>query len=116
MFPAVFQNARNAVDYFRHEIRVIPVHRRCGIDSKVEDVVEIFLHFTDILGISLHEDDPVIHGALYVALLTSMKIVKNYVMVTQADVSKAKREIGFSAKINLDKGLRLLYSSMVSSE
>ena len=42
--------------------------------------------------------------------------VKNYVMVTQADVSKAKREIGFSAKVSLDKGLSLLYSSMASKE
>ena len=42
--------------------------------------------------------------------------VKNYVMVTQADVSKAKKEIGFSAKINLDRGLNLLYSSIASKE
>ncbi len=42
--------------------------------------------------------------------------VKNYVMVTQADVSKAKREIGFSAKVGLDKGLSLLYSSMASKK
>ena len=42
--------------------------------------------------------------------------VKNYVMVTQADVSKAKREIGFSAKVSLDKGLSLLYSGLASKE
>ena len=42
--------------------------------------------------------------------------VKNYVMVTQADASRAKKEIGFSAKINLDKGLSLLYSSIASNE
>ena len=42
--------------------------------------------------------------------------VKNYVMVTQADVSKAKREIGFSAKVSIDKGLNLLYSSISSKE
>ena len=42
--------------------------------------------------------------------------VKNYVMVTQADVSKAKREIGFSAKVDIDKGLSLLYSSISSKE
>ena len=42
--------------------------------------------------------------------------VKNYVMVTQADTSKAKREIGFSARVALDKGLKLLYSSIASKE
>ncbi len=42
--------------------------------------------------------------------------VKNYVMVTQADTSKAKREIGFSAKVSIDKGLNLLYSSISSKE
>ena len=42
--------------------------------------------------------------------------VKNYVMVTQADVSKAKKEIGFSAKVSIDKGLNLLYSSISSKE
>ena len=42
--------------------------------------------------------------------------VKNYVMVTQADTYKAKKELGFSAKINLDKGIKLLYSSMASRE
>ena len=42
--------------------------------------------------------------------------VKNYVMVTQADISKAKQEIGFSAKVSLDKGLDLLYSSISSKE
>ena len=42
--------------------------------------------------------------------------VKNYVMVTQADTSKAKREIGFSARVSLDRGLKLLYSSIASKE
>ena len=42
--------------------------------------------------------------------------VKNYVMVTQADTSKSKKELGFSAKINLDMGMKLLYSSMASKE
>ena len=42
--------------------------------------------------------------------------VKNYVMVTQADPSKAKREIGFSARVTLDKGLKLIYSSIASKE
>ena len=42
--------------------------------------------------------------------------VKNYVIVTQADTSKAKMEIGFSARVSLDKGLKLLYSSIASNE
>ena len=42
--------------------------------------------------------------------------VKNYVMVTQADTSKAKKEIGFSAKVSIDNGLNLLYSSISSKE
>ena len=42
--------------------------------------------------------------------------VKNYVMVTQADTSKSKKELGFSAKINLDMGMKLLYSTMTSEE
>jgi UDP-glucose 4-epimerase len=40
--------------------------------------------------------------------------VKNYVMTTLADPSKAKREIGFEAKVSLDKGMSLLYSSISS--
>ncbi|MCL6002416.1 MAG: NAD-dependent epimerase/dehydratase family protein [Thermoplasmatales archaeon] len=42
--------------------------------------------------------------------------VKNYVMTTLADPSKAKKEIGFEAKVNLDKGINLLYSSISSKE
>ena len=42
--------------------------------------------------------------------------VKNYVTTTLAETSKAKEEIGFSAKVNLDKGINLLYSSIVSKE
>ena len=42
--------------------------------------------------------------------------VKNYVMTTLAETSKAKKEIGFSAKINLDKGINLLYSNILSKE
>ena len=40
--------------------------------------------------------------------------VKNYVMTTLADPSKAKKEIGFDAKVNLDEGISLLYSSISS--
>jgi UDP-glucose 4-epimerase len=42
--------------------------------------------------------------------------VKNYVMTTLADPSKAKKEIGFEAKVGLDKGINLLYSSISSKE
>ncbi len=42
--------------------------------------------------------------------------VKNYVMTTLADPSKAKKEIGFEAKVGLDKGISLLYSSISSKE
>jgi UDP-glucose 4-epimerase len=42
--------------------------------------------------------------------------VKNYVMTTLADPSKAKKEIGFEAKVNLDKGISLLYSSILPKE
>ena len=42
--------------------------------------------------------------------------VKNYVMTTLADPSKAKKEIGFEAKVSLDKGISLLYSSISSKE
>jgi UDP-glucose 4-epimerase len=42
--------------------------------------------------------------------------VKNYVMTTLADTSKAKKEIGFSAKVGLDEGIGLLYSSISSKE
>ena len=42
--------------------------------------------------------------------------VKNYVMTTLADPSKAKREIGFEAKVSLDKGIGMLYSSISSKE
>ncbi len=42
--------------------------------------------------------------------------VKNYVMTTLADTSKAKRDIGFSASVTLDKGIGLLYSSILSKE
>ncbi len=40
--------------------------------------------------------------------------VKNYVMTTLADTSKARKEIGFSAKISLDEGMRKLYSSITA--
>ena len=36
--------------------------------------------------------------------------ISNYVMHTQADTSKARRELGFSAKYNLDDGLKLMVS------
>jgi UDP-glucose 4-epimerase len=36
--------------------------------------------------------------------------VKNYVMHTLADTSKAKRELGFEAKYTLDDGLKLMLS------
>jgi UDP-glucose 4-epimerase len=36
--------------------------------------------------------------------------VSNYVMHTQADTSKAERELGFKAKYSLDEGIRLTLS------
>ena len=41
--------------------------------------------------------------------------VKNYVMSTLADISKAKKELGFSAKVNIVKGINLLHSSLIAS-
>jgi UDP-glucose 4-epimerase len=34
--------------------------------------------------------------------------IKNYVMHTLADTSKAEKELGFKAKVDLDKGIELL--------
>ena len=40
--------------------------------------------------------------------------VKNYVMTTLADTTKSKKEIGFDAKVSLDEGISLLFSSIPS--
>ena len=40
--------------------------------------------------------------------------VKNYVMTTLADTTKAKEEIGFAARVSLDEGIRLLFSGLHS--
>ena len=40
--------------------------------------------------------------------------VKNYVMTTLADTTKAKNEINFEAKVSMDEGIRLLFASISS--
>jgi UDP-glucose 4-epimerase len=39
--------------------------------------------------------------------------LKNYVMTTLADTTKSKKEIGFDARISLDEGIRLVFSSIL---
>ena len=95
----------------------------------VSDVVDALLRASAIRGFGVYNAGTGKNYSLNEAVeklqkITGRKIkpkhikmpVKNYVMVTQADTSKAKKELGFSAKINLDKGIKLLYSSMASRE
>lgn len=95
----------------------------------VSDVVDALLRASAIKGFGVYNAGTGKNYSLNEAVeklqkITGRKIkpkyikmpVKNYVMVTQADTSKAKKELGFSAKINLDKGIKLLYSSMASKE
>ena len=95
----------------------------------VSDVVDALLRASSIKGFGVYNAGTGKNYSLNEAVeklqkITGRKIkpkyikmpVKNYVMVTQADTSKAKKELGFSAKINLDKGIELLYSSMPSKE
>ena len=95
----------------------------------VSDVVDALLRASAIKGFGVYNAGTGKNYSLNEAVeklqkITGRKIkpkyikmpVKNYVMVTQADTSKAKKELGFSAKINLDKGTKLLYLSMASRE
>jgi UDP-glucose 4-epimerase len=36
--------------------------------------------------------------------------IKNYVMHTLADVEKAKKELGFEAKVPVEKGIEIIYN------
>ena len=95
----------------------------------VSDVVDALLRASETKGFGVYNAGTGKNYSLNEAVeklqrITGRKIkpkyikmpVKNYVMVTQADTSKSKKELGFSAKINLDMGMKLLYSSMASKE
>ena len=95
----------------------------------VSDVVDALLRATEVKGFEVYNVGTGRNYSLNEAVAKLHKItgkniepkyvkmpVKNYVMTTLADTLKTKKEIGFSARINLDKGIDLLYSSIRSKE
>lgn len=95
----------------------------------VSDVVDALLRATEVRGFEVYNVGTGKNYSLNEAVAKLQNImgenikpkyvkmpVKNYVMTTLADPSKAKKEIGFRAKVSLDKGISLLYSSISSKE
>ena len=93
----------------------------------VSDVVNALLRASTIKGFGIYNVGTGKNYSLNEAIsklqtITEKKIapkyiempVKNYVMTTLADTTKSKREIGFDAKISLDEGISLLFSSVLS--
>lgn len=93
----------------------------------VSDVVNALLRASTIEGFGIYNVGTGKNYSLNEAIsklqtITEKKIapkyiempVKNYVMTTLADTTKSKREIGFDAKISLDEGISLLFSSVLS--
>lgn len=93
----------------------------------VSDVVNALLRASTIKGFGIYNVGTGKNYSLNEAIsklqtITGKKIapkyiempVKNYVMTTLADTTKSKKEIGFDAKVSLDEGISLLFSSIPS--
>ena len=93
----------------------------------VSDVVNALLRASTIKGYGIYNVGTGKNYSLNEAIsklqtITGKKItpkyiempVKNYVMTTLADTTKSKKEIGFDAKVSLDEGISLLFSSIPS--
>ena len=93
----------------------------------VSDVVNALLRASTIKGFGIYNVGTGKNYSLNEAIsklqtITGKKIapkyiempVKNYVMTTLADTTKSKKVIGFDAKVSLDEGISLLFSSIPS--